>query len=88
MTKVITFASPKGGVGKSSLCINTAAYFFAASNLVTVIDTDPQMSSHDWIVESDDPLLQKVKTFHISSEEEIAHFISETDSDIVCLDME
>ena len=88
MTKVITFASPKGGVGKSSLCINTAAYFFASSNLVTVIDTDPQMSSHDWIVESDDPLLQKVKTFHISSEEEIAHFISETDSDIVCLDME
>jgi chromosome partitioning protein len=88
MTQVITFASPKGGVGKSSLCINTAAYFFASNYSVVVIDTDPQMSSYDWISESDDPLLKHITAFHISSEQEIAHFIGETDSDIVCLDME
>lgn len=42
MTKIISFANQKGGVGKSTLCIQLAFYLQEKGKQVLVIDLDPQ----------------------------------------------
>lgn len=42
MAKIITFTNQKGGVGKTTSCINTAAYVAKAGKRVLVVDMDPQ----------------------------------------------
>ena len=40
--KIITLATSKGGVGKSTLARNLAAYWLNIGQKVAVIDSDPQ----------------------------------------------
>ncbi len=88
MTKVITFASSKGGAGKSTLCVNLAAFFVHSGKKVTLLDVDPQKSAYDWITESSDSLLTQVTPFHLSNESEIENIIEQTESDLVCIDLQ
>ena len=88
MTKVITFASSKGGAGKSTLCVNFAAFFVHSVKKVTLLDVDPQKSAYDWITESSDSLLTQVTPFHLSNESEIENIIEQTESDLVCIDLQ
>jgi chromosome partitioning protein len=61
VAKVITFANVKGGSGKSTLCINMAAILIRAGYSVALVDADQQKCSQDWIAETKDKLLSKVK---------------------------
>ena len=86
MTYIITFASSKGGSGKSTFCVNLAAYFGMRGRNVTILDTDFQKSSHDWVRESSDKCLANVQTYVANEENSIRQYIKQSRCDILCVD--
>jgi len=60
-TQVIVFANQKGGCGKTSSTISTAAAFAALGYSACVVDTDPQCNSTDNLSVDPDQVLREGK---------------------------
>ncbi len=82
MSKIVTFANVKGGSGKSTLCVNIAAMLVKLNRSVCVIDSDPQQSTYDWIINTKDPLLSQVNCRDVSNLEAL----SDIDDEFILID--
>lgn len=53
MPEVISFANMKGGVGKTTLCVNLGFELFRRGNRVLIIDNDPQFNASSALLKPD-----------------------------------
>ena len=57
---IISFLNQKGGVGKTTICINIAFAFKQIGFKVLLVDSDPQGSARDWHSAGDGDLLDVI----------------------------
>ena len=55
---VISFVNMKGGVGKTTICVNIAAQLAKTNKKILVIDMDPQMNASQYLFN----FLQRTRT--------------------------
>lgn len=84
---VISFASPKGGVGKSTSALLLASGLSAAGASVTVVDGDPNRTIHRWAESSAEPTF---KVLELPSDDAIIDQIEDAaaQSAFVIVDLE
>ena len=69
MGKVISFSNQKGGVGKTTTCVNMAAYIANAGRKVLLVDMDPQGNATTGLGFSKSTLKKSVYNVLIDGEE-------------------
>ena len=69
MGKVISFTNKKGGVGKTTTCVNMAAYIANAGRKVLLVDMDPQGNATTGLGFSKSTLKKSVYNVLIDGEE-------------------
>ena len=69
MGKIISFSNQKGGVGKTTTCVNMAAYLSRAGKKVLLIDLDPQGNATTGLGFSKGTLKKSVYNVVIEGEE-------------------
>ena len=80
MGKIISFANQKGGVGKTTTCVNTAAYLALLGYKTLLIDLDPQgNASSSYNIEKDKETLTIYDVF--SKNKSVKDVIQKTEID-------
>ena len=69
MGKIISFSNQKGGVGKTTTCVNMAAYLARAGKKVLLVDLDPQGNATTGLGFSKGTLKKSVYNVIIEGEE-------------------
>ena len=69
MGKIISFSNQKGGVGKTTTCVNMAAYLARAGKKVLLVDLDPQGNATTGLGFSKGSLKKSVYNVIIDDEE-------------------
>ena len=69
MGKIISFSNQKGGVGKTTTCVNMAAYLAKAGRKVLLVDLDPQGNATTGLGFSKSTLKKSVYNVLIEEEE-------------------
>lgn len=81
---VIAFLNQKGGVGKTTLATNAAAWFASQGGRVLLIDADPQGTASTWASIREEPAFQTVALARDNMAKEILGMA--TDYDHVVID--
>lgn len=69
MGKIISFSNQKGGVGKTTTCVNMAAYLAKEGRKVLLVDMDPQGNATTGLGFSKSTLKKSVYNVLIEEEE-------------------
>lgn len=69
MGKIISFSNQKGGVGKTTTCVNMAAYLAKAGKKVLLVDIDPQGNATTGLGFSKSALKNSIYSVLIDGEE-------------------
>lgn len=83
---VITFASQKGGSGKSTLCLHLAGAISLAKRNVLVVDADPQASASGWLAVRQDEDKPPFEVMTLLSHDLHGQVMSMTDYDHILID--
>ncbi len=79
MGKIVSFSNQKGGVGKTTTCVNMAAYIAEAGKRVLLVDIDPQGNATTGMGIAKNTLKKSVYDVLIDEEEKAADAIVPTE---------
>lgn len=81
MGKIVSFSNQKGGVGKTTTCVNMAAYIAATGKKVLLVDIDPQGNATTGLGFSKSSLKKSVYNVLIDDEERASENILKTEAE-------
>jgi chromosome partitioning protein len=81
---IIVVAALKGGVGKTTTSVYLSA-LAAASSATTLVDADPQGSAADWLLDTEDPLLEGIELVEAPTERLLSRTLERLDDDDVAV---
>ena len=79
MGKIVSFSNQKGGVGKTTTCVNMAAYIASSGKKVLLLDIDPQGNATTGLGFSKSSLKKSVYNVLIDDEEKASDNILHTE---------
>jgi chromosome partitioning protein len=81
---IIVVAALKGGVGKTTTSVYLSA-LAAESRDTTLVDADPQGSAADWLLNTEDPLLEGVELVEAPTERLLSRALGKLEDDAVAV---
>ena len=75
MGKIVSFSNQKGGVGKTTTCVNMAAYIAAEGKKVLLVDMDPQGNATTGLGFSKSSLEQSIYSVLIDDEKTLENIM-------------
>ena len=75
MGKIVSFSNQKGGVGKTTTCVNMAAYIAAEGKKVLLVDMDPQGNATTGLGFSKSSLEQSIYSVLIDDEKALENIM-------------
>jgi chromosome partitioning protein len=76
---IISILNQKGGVGKTTICVNLARYFCKKGKKTLYVETDLQGSAQSWHEKSGADLLDMAVLFNTTIEKDIKKYINNYD---------
>ena len=82
---IVVVAGLKGGVGKTTTSVYLSAIAAASRRPTTLIDSDPQASSAEWIEQSEDAELEPVTLVEAPTERLVAKTLDRLEADGIAI---
>lgn len=82
---IVVVAALKGGVGKTTTSVYLSAVAAASKREVTLVDSDPQASSADWVENAADEVLEQVTLIEAPTERMLTKALARVDTEDVAI---
>jgi chromosome partitioning protein len=82
---IVVIAALKGGVGKTTTSVYLSAVAASSKRPVTLVDSDPQASSADWVENAADEVLEQVTLVEAPTERMLAKALDRVDGEDVAI---